>query len=390
MVGCGGERGCRGEVVAEDVEPVGFGVAALVPVRGTDQTGHRRSGRNDPAADLHLGRRLTHDHVDRRGVPQGLGEGGRYQAPIGLDRRQLLRVHQQVGQDAGDRLVGGLPARGEQQAAEGLDVLVAHPHAVDLGGAQPRQQVVARLLAALLDDRDHVLGELHAGPLARGGHLGIAGEVAEEGDDGRVPAVEAGVVGLVQTQHVGDDIDRKAGCVIADDVRGAGAPEGVDQLTRVALDDREEVLLEVAAAEGGRHQSPPHSVFTSAELEDRLAVHRLQLPVVVVGGEFGLLVLEDAFDILVAGQDVTLHGLVPDQRRVLPHRRVDGVGVCGELGRQDVGVLRSSGHGTPRGRCLRSGARLMIFRWLKKASPGRTWATHTRPGLAGGSRAPAP
>lgn len=264
------------------------------------------------------------------------------------------------------------PCGGEQQAAERLDVLVAHPDTVDLGGTERRQQVVTQVVAPIADDRDHVLGEFPAGALTGGGHLGVTGEVAEEGDDGRVPAVEAGVVGLVQAQHVRDDVDREPGRVVADDVGRTGLPEGVDQCERVALDDRQELLLEVAAAERGGDEGPPHRVLTAAELQDRLAVDRLQLPVVVVGRELGLLVLEDTFDVVVTGKDVALGGLVPDQGIFLPHRRVRGVGIRGELGREDVGRLLGSGHGTPRVGCVPSRNRLMIFRWLKQSSPGRS------------------
>lgn len=121
------------------------------------------------------------------------------------------------------------PCGREQQAAERLDVLVVHPHTVDLGSAQRGQQVITRIVAPLTDDRKHVLGELHPGTLARRRHLGVTGEVAEEGDDRRVPAVEPSMVGLVQAQHVRDDVDRESGGVVADDVGGAGVPERVDE-----------------------------------------------------------------------------------------------------------------------------------------------------------------
>lgn len=239
------------------------------------------------------------------------------------------------------------PCGGEQQAAERLDVLVAHPHTVDLGGAQRGQQVFAPVLAAFPDDRQHVLGELDTGPLARRGHLGVTREVAEEGDDGRVPTVEARVVRLVEAQHVGDHVDREAGGVVVDQVGGAGVAEGVDQFARVALDDGEELLLEVGAAEGGGDEGAAHGVLTAAELEDRLAVHGLDLPVVVVGGELAVLVLEDALDVLVARDDVTLRGLVPDEGRGVAHQTVRRVGVSGELRREDVGHLLCGGHGSP-------------------------------------------
>lgn len=229
------------------------------------------------------------------------------------------------------------PCGREQQAAERLDVLVAHPYAVDLGGAERGEQVVPRLLPPPLDDRDHVLGELLAGPLPRRRDPGVARQVAEEGDDVGVPAVEALVVRPVQAQHVGDHQHGETGRERLDQVGLPGVAEGVDQLAGVALDDGQELLLEVRAAEGGSDEGPAYGVFPAAELEDGPAVDGLQLPVVVLGGELLGPVLEDALDVLVPGDEVTPRGLVVDQRGALAHRPVGPVGIGGEGGRENIG-----------------------------------------------------
>ncbi len=275
--------------------------------------------------------------MDRRGVAQRLGEGTVDEGAVPPHGSELLGVGQQVGEDRGDGLVGRLAARGEQQAAERLDVLVAHPYAVDLGGAQRGEQVVPGLLPAPLDHRDHVLGELLAGALPGRHDRGVARQVAEERDDVGVPAVEALVVRPVQAQHVGDDQDGEARRERLDEVGLPGVPEGVDELAGVALDDGQELLLEVRPAEGRSDQGPAHRVFPAAELEDGPAVDGLQLPVVVLGGELLGPVLEDALDVLVPGDEIASRGLVVDQGGTLAHRPVGPVGIGGEGGRENVG-----------------------------------------------------
>jgi hypothetical protein len=188
--------------------------------------------------------------------------------------------------------------------AFGPDVPVTHAYAVDLGGAERGEQVVPGLLAAPLDDRDHVLGEFDAGALPGRRDRPVACRVTEEGDDVGVPAVEALVILPLQAEHVGDDQDGEAGRERLDGAGLTGVPEGVYEFARIALDDGRELLLEVRTAEGRGDQGPAYGAFPAAELEDRTAVDGFELPVVVLGGELLGPVLEDALDVLVPGDEL--------------------------------------------------------------------------------------
>ena len=254
-------------------------------------------------------------------------------------------MRQQVQEQAGDGLVGGLAAGGQQQAAERLDVLIAHAGAVDLGGAQRGQQVVAEVVPPLPDHRQHVLGELLAGAHPRLGDLRVLAEVAEERDDRGVPAAEPRPVGVREPEHVRDDVDRELGGVVGDQVDPAGGAEGVDELAGIALDHRHELLLQLAAAERGGHQRAAHRVLAAVELQDGPAVHRLQLPVVVLGGEHRF--PEGALDVLVAGDDVALRRFVPEQREFVAQDLVRRVGAVVEFRRKDVRGVAGRGHAAP-------------------------------------------
>ena len=52
----------------------------------------------------------------------------------------------------------------------------------------------------------------------------------------------------------------------------------VDEVAGVLCDDRDELLGELAAAEGRRDQAAVHGVLAAVHLQDRAAVHRLELP----------------------------------------------------------------------------------------------------------------
>ena len=113
----------------------------------------------------------------------------------------------------------------------------------------------------------------------------------------------------------------------------------VDQLPRVALDHGHEPLLELAPAEGRGEQVAVRGVLLPLHLEDGPSVHRLELPIVVLAGERW--VLEGPLDVLAAAQDPALGGSVVEEREVVPHGLVEGIGIGRELGGKDVGC----GHG---------------------------------------------
>lgn len=228
------------------------------------------------------------------------------------------------------------PPHGEQQTAERRDVLITHAGAVDFGSAERGEQVVAEVVPPVLDDRDHVGGEFLAGAQTVLGHLRVLREVAEEGDDRGVPAMELVVIAPVQAEHVDDDVDGEKGGELSDEVHFTNVAEPVDEFASVPLDHRQELLLERPAPEGGRYQRASDGVLTTAHLHKGPAVYRFELPLVVVAGEDG--VLEGPLHVLVPRNDVATGGLVPDQRRLLPHGPVRGVGIGREAGRKYVEV----------------------------------------------------
>lgn len=339
VVGRRGERRREVQVGPGNVERVGVAVLARVAVGRRDQADDGGSGGDGATGQLDVLRRLSHDHLDRRRVAQGLGEGVRDLAAVRADHGQLLRVLEQVPHHVGHGLVGGLATGDQEQADERLDLQVGHLLAVDLGGAERRQQVVARVGAALGDLREQVLLELVLGLQPRRHHIRVLGEVPQEGHDRVVPTVEQLVVGLRQGQHVDDDVDREARRELVDQVDLAVVTEAVDQLAGVLLDDRDELLGELAAPEGRRHQTSVDGVLAAVHLQDRAAVDRFELPAVVVAGEAA--VLERLLDIRVATDHVGLHTLVEVQGVLLAEHPPGLIGIGGGFGREDVGA----GHG---------------------------------------------
>ncbi len=79
---------------------------------------------------------------------------------IGSHDRHLIGVGREGVERAAEAEVRRVGARGEQELEEGEDLLVGEALALDLGGRQRRDEVVAGLAAALVEDRRDELGEL--------------------------------------------------------------------------------------------------------------------------------------------------------------------------------------------------------------------------------------
>ena len=244
-----------------------------------------------------------------------------------------------------ERLVGRLPAGDHEQRHEGLDLTVRHLLAVDGRRAQRAQQVGAGVGPPFGDDRQHVGLELVLGLQSVGRDRGVTAQVAEEGHDRVVPLLEAGVVGLVEAEHVDDHVDRELDRELPDEVDAALVAPRVDEVPSVAVDDRHELLGELAAAERRLDQVAVHRVLAALHLQDRAPVHRLELPGVVVRCE--RLVLERPLHVVVARDHPRLHRLVEEDRMLLAHRLHERVGVSCELRRQDV--RRRLAHHSPLG-----------------------------------------
>ena len=89
------------------------------------------------------------------------------------------------------------------------DVVVRELLAVDLGPSEARDEVVARALAALGDQRQEVVRELLPRPQPAFDRLLLAGQIRQEVHDRPVPALEIRVVCLRQGEHLLDHRDRE-------------------------------------------------------------------------------------------------------------------------------------------------------------------------------------
>jgi hypothetical protein len=160
----------------------------------------------------------------------------RVNTPTGLGRRahglELIGVGDQVDEHVRERLVGGLATGDEQQRDECLDLGVAHLLAVDRCRAERAQQVGTGIGTTPGDDRQHVGLELVLRVQPGCGDVGVAAEVAEEGHDRVVPGLEAVVVGLVEAEHVDDDVDRELDRELPDEVDLAVVAPRVDERSR--------------------------------------------------------------------------------------------------------------------------------------------------------------
>ena len=114
------------------------------------------------ATDFGVARRLAPHVVDRRGPAHDLLDGRGHELGVAPQQRELVRVVDQRAHAAGERVLGGVVAGGEgdQVVAEGLER--THRLAVDLAVREHGGEIVARVLAAVLDDRAEELEELEA------------------------------------------------------------------------------------------------------------------------------------------------------------------------------------------------------------------------------------
>src|SRR5439155_19803440 len=76
--------------------------------------------------------------------------------PHGL---QLVGVCEQAAEEVARRAIGGLGARGEEEAEEREDLLVGEPLPVELGVREDADHVLLRVAAARREDAGYVVAE---------------------------------------------------------------------------------------------------------------------------------------------------------------------------------------------------------------------------------------
>ena len=267
---------------------------------------------------------------------------------IRLNLLQLVGIGEHPVPQVAYGLVGGLRPADEQKAGKGLDLLLAHPLAVDFSRDESRDEVVPGVLASRVDQRiDAIMKACVSAAscleIVRAGHAG---------DHQRIPPVEVLMGLLGQIQHVHDDAQREPGGEIVHDVdfsrcRGRSRQtacmldrEFLDQGLCIALDRREKPR-QALAHEDGRGQVSVCLVLPAVHLDhgppaadsaDAIGLSRTRVSLAVVkrGG-----------DIFIPGYDPLVRSREIVGRVVVAKQLECRVGVLGELrGPEDRGVER--------------------------------------------------
>ena len=136
--------------VPGDVEAVGIVERALVAVGRRVHEHHPLAGGDLPAVDLGVGGRPARELHDGADPAQQLLDRGRHQCRVGAQPFELLGVFEQHDGAGGDQVAGRLAPRVLQEHEEEVDLQLRERLALDLGGEQHAEQVVARLRPPLL------------------------------------------------------------------------------------------------------------------------------------------------------------------------------------------------------------------------------------------------
>ncbi len=217
--------------------------------------------------------RPPQDHRHRRFPPDRLLERHRKQGPVLPHRLELVGVGQEAVEKVARSPVGGLYAGRQQEAEEGVDLLVVEAPPVHFGRQQVADQVVGRMPTPLLQHVGEVVAEC-----GRSGDAAVP--VGGDAGDGDGPSLEGGEVLSGQPEDLGDDLDGKVERQLLDQVGGTRGGEPVDELVHHPLDQVTLPPLEHLGSEGGRHQCPVQPVLGLVHLEDGPPHHRAHDPLV--------------------------------------------------------------------------------------------------------------
>ena len=155
-------------------------------------------------------------------VAHHLGEDVGPEGVVALDLLELVGARvEHVVPHVGDGLVGGIATGGEEEGDEALDLLDIHALALQLGGDDAGDEVLAGILHTLFDDRFEVVPDLVAGMDA----VDVVLTGAHARDEALVPAHEGVLVVAGQPEQVGDDAHGELVGELADQLDLAGIGE---------------------------------------------------------------------------------------------------------------------------------------------------------------------
>ena len=345
------------QIVPEDIVGVRVLEDTLIAVARPEEEGDGGAFGNDLAVHLDLAGGAPPLAMHDRVVAHHLGEDVGPEGVVALDLLKLIGTGvEHVVPHVGDGLVGGIAAGGEEEGDEALDLLDVHALALEFGGDDAGNEILAGVLRALPDDGVEVVPDLVAGVDAV--DVILAG--AHAGDEALVPVHEGVFIGAVQAEHVGDDAHGELVGELLDELDLAGIGEALGDVVGGLLDDRAEELasdrldvgqerLEAVADElvgdDVAHPAVPLAVAVLEDVgaEDGALAELVGAVGLVEGAVVVLVVLEDVDDVLVAAEHPAAMEPIAEEGAVVAQALVEGEGVLAvfggiELARVDLGL----------------------------------------------------
>ena len=196
-------------LLACDVEAVRLREDGRIAVARAEQDDDLFALRDRRLGDLDVRRRGSRRQLDRRVVAQQLLDGGLDGGAV-LEQVQLVAVAQEREHAVADEVLRRLVSGDEDQDAQAEQLLLRQLLVVLLGGDERGQEVVARFLAAVLDEGPEVHAELRDRPHGLVQRVRRRHGVEDRCDLAR-PALERIAVLDGDTHQLADDECREAG-----------------------------------------------------------------------------------------------------------------------------------------------------------------------------------
>ena len=325
-----------------DVEAVGFREALGIVIGGAEDGDHDIAAADRVAAELDVGRGpAVQRPLDRPFVAQHLLDRARNERWVGSHLLELLGMCQQVDDGVADQADRRLVAGDDQEYDRAEQLRLRERVLVVAGGQERADQIVARLCPPGGEESRQVRDEIAH---LRGEPLELI--VVEHGRDDRVrPLLEASVVAVRYSQHLGDHRDREREGVLGGEIHLPARLHSVQQLVGDRLDPRAQ-LLDHFRRERLRDQAAQAAVVVAVAVEhvvlDQLEGRQHRLRGQLLLGQREPLVADETLvveqhrgGVLVSGDEpdhaLAVDAGLADDGIMLAHLREDPLRIGAEL-----------------------------------------------------------
>ena len=149
-----------------------------------------------------------------------------------------------------------------------------------------------------------------------------------------IPAMELPFVLRVKPENVNNHTQREPQRELGHQLDFAIIAPGIDELLSIVNDNRLEVLSQLLSSQRGSDNTTSVPVFAACQLYDVSAMHRFQLPRIIVSREWRI--PESELDVLVARNDPTVQSLLEIDRVILADVLKDRVRILFIFRRHDI------------------------------------------------------